>query len=983
MKFAKAALAALLICCASIASAQFAIFQTALPSAVSNPNLRQENVFGIDKTAWANFTGNYTTGLGNPAVSTDDYYHQNGLSGFRPYDLLDPSFTGVCASAGASIAASRGRYFWPTAPDHGQGGDSVWNGSFDFRIGYSNDPGIFPSRMNSIGVNPVFTINAAPVISNITASISNGSGGAGNILAVTAYTGLITNAGQASVSGAGVNTATISSQSTGTQGQTGTYNIGGAAQLVASQTMTVSQANYNIYYDAWMMCNPDDATTPFWLYAEGAASSVQHQMGVIKSADLLTWTSPQPTHNALNFGTWSSFQRINRIGTGNWVSKGAETNYPQNGNSFARGTWTSPDGLVWAPGNSASNLNTCIPASAQVGTSSDCSGVSKFFKPAQSPFTVTIGGTPWVVGNIESHIGAVRVGPMWVGRVAVDSNQSVIDSPAAVNISAPYDGQYPGPTYLQTTTGYLEDGILHYYAMKGWPISNGLWFVTTKSTYSNGGNCKSAPPVDGLEGSFSFTGTIDNGAGGSGNLLTVVSIQSNSILAGAQIFGYPPGGGDGLNAIIMPFGTGGTTGSGGVGTYQMAGNFNASLRSFTGSACGGLWQQNMDHFTEIVDPVAAAAAAPVGVKASCSGSTSTVNWITGILPTDTTRLYRGTTAGSQTTLVGDFSGGVATDTGMTLNAVTYYKLVYLNGGVEQKSRVVSTYCSNSIYPEVNAHYTRALAEGADPTTCNQAMMDTFYGWLTSNGKKNNLLFAAMPEFCVAKSGSVITKIFDMGTTRLPRGGDYTPTTANTTYNATGIGGKPAWVNGTGSSYGYYGGDRAYLNNIRRKTQITLFAAYQKPGTAAFNPFAIGQFTNRMMLSHTSGSPGAINCLISDATQQKTATATPASATAFNTASCTFDGTDWIAWSNAAAGSAQTGLVIPSPNLNPPDMLTGQIGSATNVYALMSGSDQGLYNGSSGVFSPSGSTALSSVRAQMVFDVALTVAEQTSLDALVR
>jgi len=970
MKRISAALCLLLLL-SGLAHAAFGIFQTYAPGAVSNPNLRQENFFGLTGSAWDNFTGNYTPGLGNPAVSTDDWYHQNGLSGFRPYDLTAPE----CGAAGAAIAASRGRYAWPLAPDHGAGVGAVWNGSFDFRIGYSNDPGVLPSRANFIyaAADPSGSgVTASPVVATITASISDASGIApGNRLRVTAYTGLITNAGQASVSGAGVTTAVIASQSTGTQGQTGDYVIGGAAQLVASQTMSVTQSGYFLYYDAQLLCNPDDATYPFYLYAEGQASSIQHEMGVIKSADLVTWTSPQPTHIGLNFGTWSSFQRVQRVSAGVWQSVGYEFGYPYNGNTFARSTWTSTDGNIWVAGTT--NLNWCLPASSQVGTTIDCTGASRQAAPLQSPDTISVGGSPWIMAKISTFSGTSRIGNQWVGRASVNSSQSVIDTPSAVNVSPPYAGIYPGPSYLQAVTGYVEDGIAHYYAAKGWPISNGLWAQAYLSTYSNNGGCAANPTVNGQQGYFQFTGFTTGGT-----TLTVQSLGTGTIQIGSLIYGNGISSGSNVTVVNQVNGT-----PNGVGDYTITTSPTVGSGTITGSSCGGLWQQNLDYYTEIIDPTAAAGAAPVGVRASCASSTATINWYTGVTPTDTMRLYYGPTVGSQATLVGDFSGGTATYTGMALNAVGYYKLVYLNGGVEQKNRVVSTYCSNSIYPEVNAHYTRALAEGADATTCNQAMMDSFYAWLTTNGKKNNLLFAAMPEFCVAKSGSVITKVFDMGTTRLPRGGDYTPTTANTTYNATGIGGKPAWVNGTGSSYGYYGGDRSYLNNIRRKTKITLFAAYQKPGTAAFNPFAIGQFSNRMMLSHTSGSPGAINCLLSDATQQKTATATPASATAFNTAACTFDGTDWKAWSNAVAGSAQTGLVIPSPNLNPPDMLTGQIGLGANLNALMSGSDQGQYNRTTGSFSPSGSAALSSVRLQAAFDIDLTGAEQTSLDALVR
>jgi hypothetical protein len=258
-------------------------------------------------------------------------------------------------------------------------------------------------------------------------------------------------------------------------------------------------------------------------------------------------------------------------------------------------------------------------------------------------------------------------------------------------------------------------------------------------------------------------------------------------------------------------------------------------------------------------------------------------------------------------------------------------------------------------------------------------MDTFDGWLSSNSRANNLQFATMADFCVAKSGSAISKIFDMGTTRLPRGGDYTTTSpANTTYNATGVNSKPAWVNGVNTAQGYYGSGR--LNNIRRKTQITLFAAYQKPGTAQITPLAWGE-VGGMKMTHTTGSPGTISCQLYDATTSKTATVNVAGlATDVHTAACTFDGTSLVAWSDAVAGTPQTGLVIPSPNLNPPDALTGAVANQTILPFLGSGSASLKYVGGY-VFS--NNEALYSGRAQMVFDIALPQGQMTSLDALVR
>lgn len=930
-------------------------------------NLRQENFFGLTGSAWQNFQGNYTPGLGNPAVSTADYYGQSGVSWMRPYDLLDPA----CGATGASIAASRGRYVWPSSADH-QGGTFTFMGTAGFRLGFSNDPGVPPKTIDLF--QPSWYRATAPQTATITASISNGSGGAGNILNVTAVSsGLVTNDAHANVSGAGVTTAVINSQSSGTAGQTGNYVISGAAQLVASQAMVVTQTNYNIYQNPYFVCNPDDATYPFYIYAEGAGSGIQHEQGLTKSADLITWTVAVPSHVTLGFPQWSSFQRPVRDGVNSWHSTGFQFLYPQSGNTYSKSVWTSTNGRDWVPGTSSTN--SCIPANSP-GHSTDCKpnvGTSIGMNLEAAPDRVTIGAQDWALGRVDQWNDGDRVNPQWLGRAPIDSNFNVLSSPTVVKI-AEYAGAYPGPTFLQNTGAYIEDGIVHYYVSTGFPTSDSLYGLVPAAPYANGGACFAVPG-----GSFRVMGSI------TGGVMTVTSLVTNNVVINAGLTPDTPNG--------IPTGvsvTGQLTGpAGGVGTYSVSnvGFTSGSNIAIVGLTCGGLWQQGLDYYTEIIDPVAAAGAAPAGARASCAASTATINWYGGVLPTDTMRLYYGPTAGSQTTLVGDFTGTTATYTGMTLNAVGYYKLVYLNGGVEKKNRVVSTYCSTSS-AFVNEHLTRALAAGADPATCNRTFMDAFDGWLVANGKSSNLLLATSADFCVAQSGN-ITKIFDMGTTRLPKGGDYTPMTSNTTYNATGINGKPAWVNSTNTAYGYYGGGPSRINTIQRKTQITLFAAYQKSHTNAITPFIMAQFTNRLMLQHGSGSPGSISCLISDATQQKNATVAVAGlATDVHSAACTFDGTDWKAWSDAVAGSAQTGLVIPSPNLNPPDMLTGQIGQSGDVQTglirvLASGGDGAMFNIATEAYVISSNQAQYSARIQAVFDIALTGAEQTSLDALVR
>lgn len=954
-----------LVVLASLAWAADARFPRGTPVAPpTNPNLMQENVFGLASAGWNDPSTWYVPGTGNPALSTDDWYHSNGVYGMRPYDLTAAD----CGAAGAAIAAARGRYAWVFGPDHGSATGFTWTSSFDYRIGYTNDPGVLPARAPfaySIGRN-----TAAAPVATFTGTIS------GNTLTASGVSGVIMNDGPAFVTGAGVTQANILSQSTGTGGQDGTYTISGAPQSVGPVAMVANITNAGIYQDPQLLCNPDDATYPFYIYSEMGASGVQHVMAVIKSADLVTWTDPLPTHGTLNFNAWASFQRVKRNGTGDWESVGLQAGFPMNGNTFARTKWTSTDGLTFQPAtSSADNLNNCIPASAQVGTSTSCTGTNVLSASSanSNPYTITVGSDTWMMGGLNTINNGTREGSQWVGRFPVDADLNVIDSPAPVTVSAAYDGIYPGPNYLQNVSGYVEDGIAHYYALAGWPISATLWATRTYATFSNGGACASAGVAGGARGVSSFVGSI----GGTGTVLTVTSLTSGTIVTGAAVFGGNLGNG---NGTVITGQSSGTPGGAGDYTVTMSSPQNISSGSLNATACGGLWQQKIDYYTEVIDATAAASAAPVGVQASCANDIATLTWYNS-LPHQNYRVYRGTTVGSQPTNVGDVTGTSTTDApGGT--GVYYYKVVTLNGG-EQGSRIVSTYCSSSS-AFVNAHINRALAEGADASTCNRTIMDSFESWLISEGLLANLRLATSVYFCVAQDGSnVISKIFDMGTTRLPRGGDYTPTTSNTTYSATGINSNPAWVN-TSSAYGYYGGDRSYSNNIRRQTQITFFAAYQKPGTGQVTPFISGQFGGRIELTHTSGAPGSASFYLFDGTTNKTATsAFSGSATDFHTMAGVFDGTDLIAYADGAAGTPQSGLTIPSPTLNPADALTGQQGLSGNMQLLGSGGDQFLRAYSTGAITATGSRAGYSGALQAMFDIGLTAGQNASLNSLVR
>jgi hypothetical protein len=835
-----------------------------------NTNLRQQNFFGLTGSAWQNPSSYYVPGTGNPAVSTSDYYHLEGVQWMRPYDLLNAA----CGTTGATIAASRGRYVWIASPDHPDG-NFTWASGMDFRAGYSNDPGVLPSRLETI---ILFNNNVASAqIATITGSIS------GTTLTVTAVTGTISYDLNSVLAGAGVTVGTnISSQLTGTSGGIGTYALSGGAQSVGSESMTVSQTNYSMYQAPFLVCNPDDASFPFYLYAEGSAVRIQHEEGFAKSADLLSWTLAGPTHVTLTFastGSWSSFQTLVRDGVNSWHSTGLEAFYPV-ANVFAYGKWTSSDGKTFVP-NAVSLFNACLPpnSTGTAGAQPCPDSPALFANEGAAPDSVTIGAQAWTVARLDTYVAQSRQGNQWVSRLPIDANFNVLSSPAHVNISSPYTGIYPGPTFLQNANAYVEDGIIHYYAQVGFPTSGTPFGLVNAATYANG---------------------------------------------------------------------------------------------------GGLWQQALDYYTEIIDAVAAAGAAPVGVVASCAGSIVTLTWFNA-LPNNTYRVYRGTTAGSQTTLIGDVAATTTSDATATPGSVYYYKVVTLNAGVEQKSRVVSTYVSSSV-ALVNAHITRALTAGADPTTINRTWLDSFTSFLSTNNLTKNLLFATMAEFGVAQSATVISKIFDLGTTRLPRGGDYTTTTSSTTYSATALGGAPAWLNGTTTAQGYYGG--GILNNIRRKTQITTYAIYQKASTTQISLIAFGEASG-MALYHSAGTPGAANFLLYDATQNKTATATMTGlATDIHSIAGTFDGTTLLAYADAVAGTGVAGLVIPSPNLNPPDALTGRQGFGTSVPFLGSGSQDSKYTYGTGYVFDNAQAQFNG-GALIIFDKALTPTQISSLDALMK
>lgn len=598
---------------------------------------------------------------------------------------------------------------------------------------------------------------------------------------------------------------------------------------------------YNLYHAPWLVCNPEDPEYPFYLYAEGASYSgnpaLQHEMGLARFKDLTIGTVDLfgPTHHNTAYAGWSSFQKIVRVGPGDWYSTGLSGPF----SFFGNAKYTSTDGLNWsAPGPVISNTSPagCTPTSACI----------TFEHGSADP--VTYGGQRYIVTRYdERNVG----GGMYVAMVPIDNNYNLVSTTPVIKLSPRYDGVYPGPTYLQNVSAVVEDGVLHVWAAHGFPAYTGLMPAFYGAPYAQG---------------------------------------------------------------------------------------------------GALWEQFIDYYSYIVDPEAAAAAAPVGVKVSTVGGVVTLNWYDA-LPSNTYRVYRSTSATGPWSAVTDVSGITATDQ-PTAGQGYWYKIVTLQNGTERGSRTVNTYVS-SASALVNNHVTRALADGADPATIDLNWLSTVDDFLTANNLHKYLLHWVDAGFGVKKTDTKITKIYDLGTTRLPRGGDYTTTAAgNTTYGATALNNRaPGWVNNTAASWGYFGGGKA--NNIRRKIEVTVMAMYQKPSTGVASLLGNNEFRG-MSLQHLAGSPGSISFNLTDDAGfglpliSITATSSISAATTTHIIAGAFDGTHVSVYADGVMGAQKTGLPA-NTTLASSTILKGKLGNIAVPFLGSGSKNTKFQKNSSGIW----------------------------------
>lgn len=299
-------------------------------------------------------------------------------------------------------------------------------------------------------------------------------------------------------------------------------------------------------------------------------------------------------------------------------------------------------------------------------------------------------------------------------------------------------------------------------------------------------------------------------------------------------------------------------------------------------AGGGLWQQHIDRYCYPVDSTAALNAAPSGVTASAAAGVVTLSW-DNCRPNQNYRIYWGTSPNSFPNVVSPDVTGLSTTITPYLQTpqTVYFKVVSLNSGTEEKSRIVSTYVSSST-KFVNQHIGRMLAKGADPATIDRTWLDSVDALLTAQNLQNYVQTGEDASFGVIQDGSGNVSVAgDLGTTRLPRGGDLTFCTGSNpcngastaTYSPTAFGtpGTTPGINLGTTNFAYFGNGRT--NNIQRKVNYTVCSFYQKPGTATATVAELGasDIGPQMTLQHTSGTPGNASFTLADDVTSQTVT----------------------------------------------------------------------------------------------------------------
>lgn len=387
-------------------------------------------------------------------------------------------------------------------------------------------------------------------------------------------------------------------------------------------------------FQARLVYNPDDPTTPAYLYCGscmssgatgGAPPTNSLNVCLFKNSDFNSEFTPVSVSHACTGGFGlTSYQEVYRLGTGNWVSWGGGST-TRNFGEVAK--WTSTDGVTFTLG--AITPKTLGPLGA-----------------------MNYPDRGWI--KTETCNQRFQIGSQWYLVSAEDRRSGGWNSSSTYAINEQVNLN-DNQTYKSLQNSNTNNN----------PATSPAWWQPLGVL----GQYIQLVPVDGTTGDVNFTGTppfiqisdVYNGDYPNSDYLQYVKLYIE----------------DGIAFIYAVHGMFGNTGLGAGEPLPENG--------------GGINEQYLDIYAYVFDANAAKASAPFAVRASCTSGVVTLTWDN--LPAGRTyRVKRGTSFGTYGTTVGDVTGTTISDS-PTVGSVYYYQVISLDAGVEQASRVVSTYVS--------------------------------------------------------------------------------------------------------------------------------------------------------------------------------------------------------------------------------------------------------------------------------------------------
>jgi hypothetical protein len=384
-----------------------------------------------------------------------------------------------------------------------------------------------------------------------------------------------------------------------------------------------------------------------------------------------------------------------------------------------------------------------------------------------------------------------------------------------------------------------------------------------------------------------------------------------------------------------------------------------------------------DYYSFITDATAAADAAPVGVRATCSGGVVSLQWYDA-LPHQNYRVARSSSASGPWTDLADVTGLSYSDNSPTADAVNYYRVTTLNSG-EQGSRIVSTYAS-TYGTLANKHVTRALSAGANISTIDVAWVDTVADWLTTNNLTSSLVSWCSPSFGITYSSAPsVDRIMDLSCVTDPyKSRDAKAVTTDTRYSATGVSGSVPGISPNGNANAIVALQHFNFNPTRQKAAVTAISVFNPEWTFDAVPIGYMEISNGWELRHQPGSD-RIRFRTGITSTADAFVSAPDTGDIFAAGVWAADGTT-TAYCNGTMGTPVAGTAV---NYSLSTTRSGRLGSGDSADILhpIMGADVG---GSAGKWRPSTQAYLGGGRARVnwsdiiIFSTALTEAQLDDL-----